>query len=148
MAPLKDVKCAITGKPAKYRDPLTGLPYYDLAAFKVIREQHSSAAAASDREKDGKQGGGVQGDGGPSMKRRREEQEEELEDELMLSQEQLDAVVCDDAVRELLKDSALREMVRDVDGAEDRVRALDTMRGKYAKFNHLMVTVLEKLEPA
>jgi hypothetical protein len=35
MGPLKDVKCVITGKPAKYRDPLTGLPYHDLASFKV-----------------------------------------------------------------------------------------------------------------
>lgn len=52
MAPVKDEKCAITGKPAKYRDPLTGLPYADLAAFKAIREQHTSAAAAVDRELD------------------------------------------------------------------------------------------------
>jgi hypothetical protein len=50
MAPVINEKCAITGKPAKYRDPLTGLPYADLAAFKIIREQHSSTAAAVDRE--------------------------------------------------------------------------------------------------
>ena len=34
-------KCAITGLPAKYRDPVTGLPYANLEAFKVIREQHT-----------------------------------------------------------------------------------------------------------
>ena len=50
MAPVINEKCAITGKPAKYRDPLTGLPYADLAAFKIIREQHSSSAAAADRK--------------------------------------------------------------------------------------------------
>jgi hypothetical protein len=50
MAPVINEKCAITGKPAKYRDPLTGLAYADLAAFKIIREQHSSTAAATDRK--------------------------------------------------------------------------------------------------
>ncbi len=34
-------KCAITGLPAKYRDPVTGLPYANLDAFKIIREQHT-----------------------------------------------------------------------------------------------------------
>lgn len=29
--------CAVTGTAAKYVDPLTGLPYADLAAFKAIR---------------------------------------------------------------------------------------------------------------
>ncbi len=33
--------CAITGLPAKYRDPVTGLPYANLEAFKIIREQHT-----------------------------------------------------------------------------------------------------------
>jgi dynein assembly factor 3 len=32
--------CAITGKPAKYRDPISGLPYADLAAFKELRKLH------------------------------------------------------------------------------------------------------------
>ncbi|KAF7836390.1 SWR1 complex subunit 2 [Senna tora] len=31
--------CAITGLPAKYRDPLTGLPYATLEAFKIIRQR-------------------------------------------------------------------------------------------------------------
>ena len=30
-------KCVITGLPAKYRDPLTGLPYATIEAFKAIR---------------------------------------------------------------------------------------------------------------
>ncbi|KAM0907477.1 hypothetical protein ACQ4PT_016099 [Festuca glaucescens] len=30
--------CAVTGLPAKYRDPKTGLPYATMAAFKIIRE--------------------------------------------------------------------------------------------------------------
>jgi vacuolar protein sorting-associated protein 72 len=32
--------CAVTGNPAKYRDPLTGLPYSDLESFKIIRERY------------------------------------------------------------------------------------------------------------
>ncbi|XP_037460967.1 SWR1 complex subunit 2-like [Triticum dicoccoides] len=30
--------CVVTGLPAKYRDPKTGLPYATMAAFKIIRE--------------------------------------------------------------------------------------------------------------
>ncbi|VDM43718.1 unnamed protein product [Toxocara canis] len=32
--------CCVTSRPAKYRDPLTGLPYATPAAFKVIREKY------------------------------------------------------------------------------------------------------------
>jgi len=32
--------CAISGKPARYRDPKTGMPYHDLAAFKELRRRH------------------------------------------------------------------------------------------------------------
>lgn len=33
--------CVVTGLPAKYRDPKTGLPYATKEAFKIIREQHA-----------------------------------------------------------------------------------------------------------
>nr|GMD01947.1 SWR1 complex subunit 2 [Ipomoea batatas] len=33
--------CAVTGLPAKYRDPKTGLPYATKEAFKIIRERYS-----------------------------------------------------------------------------------------------------------
>jgi len=33
--------CVITGKPAKYRDPLTGQPYANLRAFRILRERFS-----------------------------------------------------------------------------------------------------------
>lgn len=36
----KDKACAITGKPARYRDPYTGLPYHDLAAYKALRVKY------------------------------------------------------------------------------------------------------------
>ncbi|KMZ60298.1 SWR1 complex subunit 2 [Zostera marina] len=36
--PKKEV-CVVTGLPAKYRDPKTGLPYATIEAFKVIRER-------------------------------------------------------------------------------------------------------------
>lgn len=32
--------CPITGKKAKYRDPLTMQPYYNKEAFKIIREKY------------------------------------------------------------------------------------------------------------
>lgn len=34
--------CVITKQPAKYVDPLTNLPYADLAAFKAIRAKVTS----------------------------------------------------------------------------------------------------------
>ena len=40
------IKCVITGRPARYRDPRTGLPYYDSAAFKEIRRRNSTKKAA------------------------------------------------------------------------------------------------------
>jgi vacuolar protein sorting-associated protein 72 len=36
------VLCVITGKKAKYRDPVTNLPYHDLAAFKELRRRHEN----------------------------------------------------------------------------------------------------------
>ena len=35
--PIKSV-CVVTGQPAKYKDPLTGLPYANIEAFKYIRQ--------------------------------------------------------------------------------------------------------------
>lgn len=39
--------CAVTGLRAKYRDPLTGLPYATAAAFKTLRANHTAQAAAA-----------------------------------------------------------------------------------------------------
>lgn len=36
--------CVVTGLPARYRDPLTGLPYANAEAFKVIRRQHQQSS--------------------------------------------------------------------------------------------------------
>ena len=38
----KALRCVITGLPAKYRDPLTGLPYANVEAFREIRMRHKS----------------------------------------------------------------------------------------------------------
>ena len=38
--------CAVTGKPARYRDPLTGQGYHDAAAFKELRRRHEAGADA------------------------------------------------------------------------------------------------------
>ena len=35
--------CAVTGLPAKYKDPLTGCPYADAAAFHILRENHQQS---------------------------------------------------------------------------------------------------------
>jgi len=37
----RDARCEVTGKPAKYRDPLSGHFFYDVAAFKTIRAAYS-----------------------------------------------------------------------------------------------------------
>ena len=34
--------CVITGKPCKYKDPLTNFPYYDVTAFKELRRRHEN----------------------------------------------------------------------------------------------------------
>ena len=36
----RELRCAITGQPAKYFDPLTRMPYATVDAFKRIRTQY------------------------------------------------------------------------------------------------------------
>ncbi|KAF9598386.1 hypothetical protein IFM89_027349 [Coptis chinensis] len=43
--------CAITGLPAKYRDPKTGLPYATKEAFKIIRQRFSLESKRQKNEK-------------------------------------------------------------------------------------------------
>ncbi|KAL5710578.1 hypothetical protein ACHQM5_021123 [Ranunculus cassubicifolius] len=43
--------CAITGLPAKYRDPKTGLPYATKEAFKLIRQRFSMENSKLNKEK-------------------------------------------------------------------------------------------------
>lgn len=45
-------KCVITGKPARYRDPKTGLPYYDAAAFRELRRRHDQGEPMGDSRQD------------------------------------------------------------------------------------------------
>ena len=44
--------CVITGQPAKYRDPLTGYVYANLAAFKEIRRRFSSEQNGEEEEEE------------------------------------------------------------------------------------------------
>ncbi len=37
---LVDDVCAVTGRAAKYRDPVTGLPYANLGAFRLLRRAY------------------------------------------------------------------------------------------------------------
>lgn len=41
------VRCAVTGEPAKYRDPVTGAPYATVEAFKTLRARGVAAAVAA-----------------------------------------------------------------------------------------------------
>ena len=48
--------CAVTGKPARYRDPLTGQGYHDVAAFKELRRRRETGGdddGLSDDDDDG-----------------------------------------------------------------------------------------------
>ncbi|KAJ4721464.1 SWR1 complex subunit 2 [Melia azedarach] len=44
--------CAVTGLPAKYRDPKTGLPYATKEAFKIIRERFVDQNSGTQKEMD------------------------------------------------------------------------------------------------
>lgn len=46
-APPARARCVVTGAPARYRDPLTGAPYVDAAAFAYIRRTMKVPAAPS-----------------------------------------------------------------------------------------------------
>ncbi|KAG5531712.1 hypothetical protein RHGRI_026364 [Rhododendron griersonianum] len=46
----KRAVCAVTGLPAKYRDPKTGLPYATKEAFKIIRERLEENSRASEKK--------------------------------------------------------------------------------------------------
>lgn len=39
---VRPATCAVTGKPARYRDPLTGRGYHDVAAFKELRRRREA----------------------------------------------------------------------------------------------------------
>lgn len=41
------LKCAVTGEPAKYRDPVTGAPYATVEAFKTLRARGVVGSAAA-----------------------------------------------------------------------------------------------------
>ena len=41
-APSRPLSCAVTGDPARYKDPLTGLGYSTVDAFREIRRRHAS----------------------------------------------------------------------------------------------------------
>eukprot|EP01041_Mallomonas_annulata_P001906 gene1906-3687_t len=41
--------CTITGLPARYMDPLTGLPYANLEAFRIIRKKHYSSSTVRNK---------------------------------------------------------------------------------------------------
>ena len=46
-APPPPALCAVTGAPARYRDPATGLPYATLDAFKELRRRRDAGLLAS-----------------------------------------------------------------------------------------------------
>ena len=46
---VKPQKCAVTGLPAKYFDPLTNMPYANLFAFKKLREIYEIAREKAEK---------------------------------------------------------------------------------------------------
>lgn len=48
--PPKVPLCAVTGKPARYRDPKSGYGYYDLDAFRVVRAKWEEEQATKQKE--------------------------------------------------------------------------------------------------
>ena len=63
--------CVITGLPAKYKDPQTGLPYANLDAYKELRKLHPAptppakeARATGGEAAEGGEGGEGGGEGG------------------------------------------------------------------------------------
>eukprot|EP00961_Rhodomonas_salina_P048617 652755-Rhodomonas_salina.1 len=91
--------CAITGLPAKYKDPKTGLPYANVAAFKELRAKHAAehgeepeeAAAkvdASAEEKEEAKGGEeVKEEGQKEQGEEKEGEEEEEVEPLFLQKD-------------------------------------------------------------
>jgi len=57
----------VTGKPARYRDPLTGQGYHDAAAFKELRRRHEAGADADADDGLGDDEGGEDEDGDAEM---------------------------------------------------------------------------------
>jgi len=53
--------CAVTGKPAKYKDPCTNLPYADISAFKLIRQNYISYLENLKMQNSGSNGSSVNG---------------------------------------------------------------------------------------
>ncbi len=51
--------CVVTGLPAKYKDPLTGLPYANIDAFKVIRAEHKTRLIAKEQKRQQNEGNGI-----------------------------------------------------------------------------------------
>eukprot|EP00941_MAST-03F_sp_MAST-3F-sp1_P003099 g3099.t1 len=46
----RPTRCVITGRVARYKDPLTGKPFADLAAFKILRERHKNNGKGENEE--------------------------------------------------------------------------------------------------
>ena len=53
-APQASRQCAVFGGAARYRDPLTGLPYSNAEAFKVLRQQHADRKKGQKRRAEAK----------------------------------------------------------------------------------------------
>ena len=51
-------QCAVFGVPARYLDPLTGLPYSSAEAFKILRQQHAEGKKSQRKRASTEQGEG------------------------------------------------------------------------------------------
>ena len=47
----RNTKCVITGKEGRYRDPKSGLPYFDLSAFKELQRRRESGEPLNEKDR-------------------------------------------------------------------------------------------------
>ncbi|KAJ1474554.1 hypothetical protein T484DRAFT_1831948, partial [Baffinella frigidus] len=132
--------CAITGAPAKYRDPVSGLPYADLAAFRVIKERYHTAkpVEAEVPEAPAQPGGdapaapaqpapdpAAHAPAAPEPAARAPAATESATQRPSAAPA---APGADARILAALKDDRLRQLVREVDAAPDRLKALQDAR--------------------
>mmetsp|Transcript_46081 Transcript_46081/g.72144 ORF Transcript_46081/g.72144 Transcript_46081/m.72144 type:complete len:142 (+) Transcript_46081:46-471(+) len=130
----------------RYRDPVTGKAYADLAAFKILRQQHEQ------EQKQGKlpaveAGSGDQTGTGELSSTEIGKKENETEDAegVMVPQDQLELLGKDPRIKQLLGDPDLAKIIKEVDSAKDRHRALAAVRSN-PKVGDLIGQILQTIE--
>ncbi|EKX37939.1 hypothetical protein GUITHDRAFT_165342 [Guillardia theta CCMP2712] len=139
-------KCVITGATAKYRDPLTGLAYSDLAAFKVLREKFNakdetilslseSAKSTASQERAGEHEQEHEASGEP-----------ESTHECLLSSSQLLIIERDEEIKKLISDKQTAKLLMEIDGSVNPQRTLTQSRKDNPQVEEFVARVLSAIE--